>query len=190
METKNTLQKQESFAFGKRIFLIGQDSEGINYWLEEPKWDCGWYWGFGYIETYTNNKNPRIARDISSHQHFSGFVGQQEKYDFDKKCFVKDDYIHNIYDSKKLKKTTFSEKEGWQLSELFKQFYLLQDMAEFCHKKPVVGCNITTVKEVDNNNSVGGWYDEINKVMIPKITARILEILSVDIANLPKDSQA
>lgn len=177
MEAKNTLTKKVDTAFGKKIFLLGQDSEGINYWLEAPKWDCGWYWGFGYIETYTNNKYPSRAKDINSHQHFSGFVGQQETYDYEKKCFVKSEYIHNVYENKKFAKTTFSENEGWQLSELFKQFYLLREMAEYCNKKPVAGCNITTVLTVDQGD-LTEWGEKINKVMIPKITNEIIRILS------------
>jgi len=179
---KTVLNKEKSHAFRKDIYLLGEDKEGTKYWLESPTWDCDWYWGFGYVETYTNNKNPHIARDISSHQHIdSSFMGQMEKYDSKKGCFVKADYIHNIYDAPLLDKTTFTENEGWKLSELFKQFYLLKDMAAYCHKKPVVGCNCTTVHEVDNNDNVKGWYDEINKVMIPKITNEILRILT------PKD---
>ena len=48
------------------FYLLGRDEEGINYWLEEPSWDCGWYWGFGYVETYTTNevKADKIADRI------------------------------------------------------------------------------------------------------------------------------
>jgi hypothetical protein len=46
------LSKRKSHAFGKDIYLIGKDKSGTNYWLESPSWDCDWYWGFGYIETY------------------------------------------------------------------------------------------------------------------------------------------
>lgn len=49
-------------------------------------------------------------------------------------------------------------------------------MAEFCHKKHP-GCNITTVINV-NHGDLTGWYDKINKEMIPRITAEILHILS------------
>ncbi|MFA5772755.1 MAG: hypothetical protein WC974_08515 [Thermoplasmata archaeon] len=186
MKDKNTLRKQESFAFGKKIFLLGKDSQGQNYWLEEPKWDCEWYWGFGYVETYTNNKNPRIAKDISSHQHISGFLGQQEKYDSVKGCFVEDDFIHNLYDNKTLTETTFTEKEGWQLSELFEQFYLLQKMAAFTHKE-LPGCHITTSPV--NHGNLSELHNKPNKEMILLITAKILDILSVDYDKIAKDSQ-
>jgi len=177
-KTKYRLDKRTSHAFGKDIYLIGKGTDAKLMWLEAPKWDCGWYWGFGYIEVYTNSNNPERAKDIISHSHFSGLVGAQEYYDHEKGCFRKGEYIHNIYDSPQLVETTFTEKEGWQLSELFKQFYLLRDMAAFCHKeKP--GCHITE-SPVDHGN-MKEWYAQINKIMIPKITAKILEILSPDV---------
>jgi len=174
------IKKQVSHAFGKDVYLVGEDKDGIKYWLEAPKWVCDWYWGFGCIETYQRNRVPSDANDIDSHQHFSGFVGQQEKYDFEKRAFVKSDYVHNIYDNSFFTKLTFDKKQGWELSELFSQFYLLQKMAGYCHKKPIPGSNLTTVERVDNSESIAGWYNEINTVMIPKITAEIIKILTPD----------
>ena len=60
--------------FGKNIYLLGQDKDGINYWLESPSWDCAWYWGFGYVETYTNNRNPAKAKDITLHTHLDSVM--------------------------------------------------------------------------------------------------------------------
>ena len=57
-ERKKKMKKEKRFAFGKNIYLLGSDKDGVKYWLEEASWDCGWYWGFGYVETYTNNSNP------------------------------------------------------------------------------------------------------------------------------------
>lgn len=165
----------------KKVYLLGKDKDGIKYWLIEPSWDCGWYWGFGYVETYNKGGkvDPSKCTDIDSHQHIdSSFMGQMEEYDFDKKCSVKTDYVYNIYDAPLLFKTTFTKDEGWKLSELFKEFYLLREMADYCNKEPIVGCNCTTVDEVNNNESVKGWYEEINNVMIPKITNEILKILT------------
>ena len=161
------MKKEKRHAFGKDIYLLGANENGKKLWLEAPSWDCGWYWGFGYVETYTNNHNPEMARDINSHSHISGLVG----------CEIGGKWIHNLYDSPELKEKTFTEREGWELSELFKQFYLLQKVAEFAHKKPVAGCNVTTVKDVDHGD-LSGWYEKTNKDMIPKITAKILGILS------------
>jgi len=136
---------------------------------------CDWYWGFGYIETYTNNACPSKARDISSHQHWDGFTGQQEEYKDGR--LVKGEYVHSIYDSKGFVGFVFTEKEGWILSELFMQFYLCKKFADFCHKKPSPGCNLTTAIEV-NHGDMKDWYNKINKEMILRITAEIIRILT------------
>ncbi len=107
------LQKRISHAFGKDIFLLGVDANGENAWLEAPKWDCGWYWGFGYVERYTNNNNPEKAKDISSHTH------------------IDSEFKHNdvINVNKGLKQTTYTIEEGVKLNQLFTEFYVLQTIA-------------------------------------------------------------
>ena len=105
------IAKKQSKAFGKDIYLLGEDQDGTKYWLEAPHFDCGWYWGFGYIETYTNNRRPDLAKDIASHQHIDGLLGQQYTYDYAKQCFVVGDYIHNLYNSPLFAKTTFTSEE-------------------------------------------------------------------------------
>lgn len=167
------LKKQKTTAFRKDIYLLGMDSEGQNYWLEAPSWDCGWYWGFGYVETYTNNEKPHLSKDINSHEHISGFMGEQQEYNFDKGCFVKGEYVHNLIDSKRFAATTFNKKGSWELSELFNQFYFLQKAAE----------NFKNGKCYTSNAAINTWekpelVKEINEQLIPQVTARILEILS------------
>jgi len=164
MEKKLT-KKRKDHGFRKDVYLLGKDSDGTRYWLEAPRWDCDWYWGFGYVETYKRNAAPSKAYDIDSHQHIdSSFMGS-----------IDGKYIHNIYNCPTLSETTFTESEGWQLSELFKQFYLLREMADFSHKeKP--GCHVTT-SPVDHGDMTE-WNNHINKVMMPKIFEAILAILT------------
>ena len=104
------MKKKTSHAFGKKIFFLGRDKDNINHWLEQAKWDCDWYWGFGYIETYTNNANPDRSNDINCHTHFDSIV-------FNKNS-------HTIND---ILKTPFDDKEAWELSDLLKSFYTLKD---------------------------------------------------------------
>lgn len=158
---KNTLKKEISHAFGKDVYLLGCDKDGIKYWLGSPRFDCGWYWGFGYVDTYTKNDHPNLSKDINSHQHIkSSFLFQQ-----------KDEYIHNLYDAKLLINTTFTEGEGWELGELFKHFYTLKDAAEIFHN----GAGIAG-RKVDNTDKK--MEDHINQTVLPTIFKRIIEILS------------
>lgn len=154
-----TLEKRTTKAFNKRIYLLGKDETGENYWLEHESWDCGWYWGFGYIETYTNNNNPDKAKDIESHSHATEFMSE---------------YFTSWNGSKPiLTETTFSEKEGWELSELFAQYYLLKDVAEYFMAGK---CNTahTSIPLYRNKDLV----KDINVNRLPIIFKRIREILS------------
>jgi hypothetical protein len=156
------MNKQKSHAFGKDIYLLGKDEHGNKYWLEEPTWDCNWYWGFGYIETYTNNNNPNKSKDIKSHQHAENFIS---------KWFVEWNGSKPI-----LKEKSFNEKEGWELSELFEQFYFLKKAVEMFGRG----------KAHISDTTIPLWKDplkekEINEKLIPIITTRILEILTPDL---------
>jgi len=172
--SKNQLAKKESHAFGKNIYLLGEDAGGINYWLEGPTWECNWYWGFGYVETYTNNKNPRKSTDKNSHQHIdSSFLGKQEYYDHVTKAWKQGEYIHNLYDSPKFIKTTFDEQTGWILSELFNEFYTLKKAAELFHR----GGAHTITSPLQSLLKIPEYEKHINEVLIPAITAKIIELL-------------
>jgi len=159
MKKNNLMKKRADKAFGKKVYLLGEDEDGVKHWLEEPSWDCGWYWGFGYIETYKNNLNPNLSRDINSHSHATNFMSEY---------FIEWNGSIPI-----LKNRVFNDKEGWELSELFSQFYFLRDAAENFSKGK---CNCANAK-------VSLWkkpnlVKEINKKLIPEITKRIIEILT------------
>ena len=171
---KEVISKQQSRAFGKDVYLLGIDEDGTKYWLQAPKWDCGWYWGFGYVETYTNNNRPDLAKDINSHQHIdSSFLGKLEYYDTEKGCFRQGEYIHNIFRCPKLSASTFTESEGWTLTELFNTFYSLKESAELFGR----GGSHTTTNPCKDTLLNKEWTNHINTVLIPTITSKIIEIL-------------
>jgi len=154
--TKTTLNKQKDHAFGKDIYLLGADGNGIKYWLEAASWE--WYWGFGYVETYTSNNNPSKAQDITSHQHITSFI----------------EGVHNMYDTPKLSATAFTEHEGWILTELFKTFYQLKEQTGFYHRG---GMNTTLnpLKDLLKNKKE---ENRINRVLLPKVFSEIYKILA------------
>lgn len=111
---KTLLKKKKDRAFGKDIYLLGIDSEGQNVWLEAPSWDCGWYWGFGYVERYTNNRQPSMSKDIQSHTHIDSE-------------FMKNGII-NVNEG--LARTVYTKEQGIVLNGLFTKFYALRKHAE------------------------------------------------------------
>lgn len=157
------MKKQVTEAFGKEIYLLGEDNEGILYWLESPSWDCDWYWGCGYVETYTNNKNPEIARDINSHQHFDGLFlkGNKNGYDAFKEFF---------------KDMTVTDNELWTFIEIMKTIYTIKEVAGIYH---IGGSHYTTnpCKDILQNKDK---EEEINKIILPKLFDEVKKLLTVE----------
>ena len=155
-----TIEKVASHAFGKDVYLFGIDKEGIAYWLEQPTWDCGWYWGCGYVETYTNNLQPNKAIDINSHQHFDGlFLG---KHMFD--------YWHEFFEE-----STLNDEEIWQLWDYMKSIYTLKATAElfgrgYSHITERAKCE--AVKDTE-------LCKRINEEMLPALFERVKQLLTV-----------
>ena len=145
------MKKQTTVAFNKKIYLLGKDAEGTKYWLEAPSWDCDWYWGFGYVETYTNNNCPSKAADINSHQHFDSL-------------FLNDSKV-SAFDSFKefFKETTLDQKEIHLLIDYMSSFYKLKDVAK------TLGVGYSNMTETAK---------EINEKILPAIFKRIDILLS------------
>ncbi len=139
---------------GKNLYLLGKDSEDVAYWLEAPSWDCGWYWGFGHIYTYPNNNT---AKESKTFQHIDNPM----------RWFVYSNVLP------KLAKVPYTEDEAWKLVELFKQFYLLRDMAGYYKRG---GCYISVL---DNHKRLQDRTQtkNLNNIRIPEITKQIINIL-------------
>lgn len=161
----------------KNVYLLGTDEDGIKYWLEAASWDCEWYWGFGYVETYNlgGKRKPSSCTDIQSHQHIdSSFMGKHEFYNHETHKFEQSEYIHNIFDSPKLAQTTFTENEGWKLSELFNTFYKLKEFAALYHS----GGSGTSTNPLQSILKNEAQENHINKVLLPKVFEEIYKILN------------
>lgn len=143
------MEKQSKTKFGKKVYLLGVlDNEKI--WLEEPKFDCEWYWGLGYVETYT----PR-GDDISSHRHFDTLFTLDSFMDLE---------------------SPFSQNEKYQIYELMKQLYTLRHYADMMH---LGGAHITSrvnaLKSFEDSNKAE--YNRINQILIPKVWDELKAIL-------------
>ena len=155
------MQKRKSHTFGKDIYLLGQDADGINYWLEEATWDCDWYWGGGYVETYTNNNYPSMSRDINSHQHFDGLFFNRNKNGFDafKEFFAE---------------TPFTDEEIWTICELMKSFYIVRRYSDMALHGSAGYTTNPSKREIRNYDE----YKRINEIVIPDIMKNLYTILS------------
>lgn len=155
------MKKYKSHAFGKDCYLLGETADGTRYYLEQAKFDCGWYWGGGYVETYTNNRFPELSKDIDSHQHFDSlFFHNPNKNGYDA---FKDFFAE----------TPFTDKEVWEIVELMRSFYIAREYSDMIHRG---GAHYTEnpAKEIIKNDEE---YDRINKTVIPAIMSELYKIL-------------
>jgi len=168
------LKKKIINKFGKH-YLLGQYKDGTFFYLQAPSWDCGWYWGFGYITTYTNNnRSPENSKDISIHSHFSGLLGKQKIYNAEKHCWeLSSEYAHKLSDNKEIDKTVLTEKEEWTLSELVNTAYALKETAEVLGR----GGSHTTTNPCQDIIKNEQEVKRINEIVLPAIFKEIENLL-------------
>ena len=154
---------------GKKVYLLGRDKDGDYVWLEAPSWDCGWYWGFGYIERYKNNRKPSIAEDISSHSHWDNeIVGN-----------IDGEYRHHLNANPNIVESVLTDEESWKLAELMKSYYILKETADFFKH----GGSHLTENPLKNFLQSEEQTKRINEVLLPEIFKEIDKLLS------PKEAQ-
>lgn len=154
------MEKKVSQAFGKKNYLLGKDKKGIWYWLEEASWDCEWYWGFGYVRSYTNNEHPGMSRDLETHQHFDSL-------------FLEGPHMCKEMFDNFFVETPLNNNEKWKLLELMKTIYTLKEYGEVVYRG---GSHIADnpLKEVIKSQEE---YNRINKVVLPQLFEEVYKIL-------------
>lgn len=124
------------------------EKDGKRIYLTSPSWDCGWYWGFGYLgNRYCHYHVSTLMSNTNLHDGFKSHFGDS--------FIVKDD------------------KDIWTISELFVTFYSLKASAEInvrggSHISENPCCEL--IKNKDEAK-------RINKVLMPAIFDEIYKIL-------------
>jgi hypothetical protein len=154
------MEKRIINKFGKH-YLLGINKDGEYVWLEKESWDCGWYWGFGYLHTFTNNRQPERSRDLSSHFHFdSTFLNGPD---------CSKDMFKNYFTE-----TVLTDDEMWILCDLMMTYYTLKKSAElFKH-----GYSYQTQKAKIEKVQSETHYDLVNKVWLPEVFKKIETLLT------------
>lgn len=127
-----------------KLLVLGNSSEnGNNISLDDFSWDCGWYWGGGYL----GNRN--------CHYHVSSYFGKERMNAFDA---IKQDFGNSL---------DMTDAELYRFLELFNQFYKLRDAADVLHH------SVFTEKgksENEINKALSRQINEqISEVVIPEI---------------------
>lgn len=151
--------------FGYTCYFLGRDKYGKNHFLQNAKFDCGWYWGGGYIETYTNNKNPERAKDIATHTHFD--------------ILFLNNPCKNAFDSFKeyFPETPFTDSEIWKICELMKSFYIARNYSDMIYRG---GAHYTSNPAAEIIKSEIE-YKRINETVIPGIMKELYKILGNEV---------
>ena len=139
-------------------YLLGEDENGIKYWLEEPTFNCGWYWGLGYIETFTNNRQPTRSVDIRSHEHFDS-------------KFMNYGYVGGYLNF--FKKSVLDRHETYRLFELMECAYTLSKMASMCERGSAWVSKNDRYDAIKDQN----WYVEIIQKKLPAVISAICNLL-------------
>lgn len=127
--------------------LIGYNDNQPIY-LSPPSWDCGWYWGFGYL----GNNN--------CHYHVDGLSKDKNLFDAFKEHFG---------DTLKVR-----ESDLWTLCELFRTFYMLKETTEVLGKGGAHYTNNPCKDLIINKDEV----TRINNVVLPQVFEEIYKILN------------
>ena len=151
---------------GNTYYYLGTAADGTNYFYQKATFDCDWYWGIGYVESFTNNNYPWRSRDIEQHTHFDYLMDQQTHSGG--ACMNWFDGFKNVFHE-----TLLTDSEIWKVCEIMKSLYTARKYSDmlFCG-----GSHYTTnpVSETIKNDAE---YERINKVVIPSLSEKLYSIL-------------
>jgi hypothetical protein len=142
--------KKIETGFTRAIFLGKLHGEDV--FLAPPSWDCGWYWGFGYI------------RNRNLHTHYNCLcLKKLEKYNYKKQVYELTDFIHILEQNPNFQ-TTLSRSKQWQLSDYMKSFYALKEASEVLGRgsSHYTGQVNTSIKNTSMSR-------KIDSVILPKL---------------------
>ena len=154
------MKKEVRKVNGNYQFLLGI-KDGETYWLEKATFDCDWYWGLGYVESYRGKGSS--DKSWRGHSHFDYM-------------FLKQDIFNGFKDF--FDEMAVTDNELWELEELMKSAYTARAYSDMLHRG---GSNITsgvTVDEIQNQAE----YERINNIVIPSILNKVYSILSPNMA--------
>lgn len=153
---ENLIDKEVITKFEKKRYLLGiRKEDNKKVYLAKATWDCKWYWGFGYVNTFT-------PRDIYDHQHFDSL-------------FLK----NNIFDSFKeyFKQTTLTDDEIWLLLGYMKEFYIAGKYAELLRHGNYITSRAVSFTEEKNKEANQKEIERINKILLPELFEKIYKLL-------------
>jgi hypothetical protein len=137
---------------------FGHTELGEAIYLDLPKWDCGWYWGFGYLG------NRGLHYHLSSYQAVGGIGEHRDIGMFEA---LKADY--------ELGKPLQDDANLWKFCELVKTVYTLREAAEVFNR----GGSHYSSNPCRELLKSPEQYRHINDVLLPSLFREIDKIFDV-----------
>lgn len=137
-----------------RVLIGFNDKEPI--YLSPPSWDCGWYWGFGYL----GNSNCHYHMDGLSKKHGNINIKDAIDQEFGESYIIRPSH-------------------RWNVAELIKNFYDLKDAAYILGQG---GSHLTT----SPSKNIILNIDEakrINDIVLPNVFEELYKIISRNLNN-------
>ena len=131
--------------------------------IVRPTWDCGWYWGFGYLERWKGRKG-----DIDFHTHINVEFSENGEshrcnwYEGMRHLLDKGDVFEN-------------DTKRWQFLEIVKTIYNLKMTAEVLGRGGSHYADNPLSDEIYNPIEVR----RINEDLIPKLIDEMYKVLGV-----------
>lgn len=122
-----------------KTYLGTRKSDGAKIYISPPEWDCGWYWGFGYIG------NTR------EHSHLSQYMNANKNMYYE---------LKDVFDLNPI-----IEKNLWVFCELVRTIYRFREVAEIYRLGGTGFANNPLEHELKNEEE----WTRINKVLLPKL---------------------
>lgn len=145
---KHLIEKEKMDWHGNTYYLLGIGHDNTKYYLQRGKFDCGWYWSGGYINTFNRTKT-----DINFHTHYkTGEIDGNKISDI-----TGEDCGFNAI----FKQTTLTENEKWTFHELMRTFYIMHEAMNLSYRG---GANISSknpLKEQIQNTEVYEHYKKL-----------------------------
>jgi hypothetical protein len=132
---------------GTKILLFKRDNN--RYYLRKPTFDCGWYWGLGYLAT-----------GRGSHSHFDDYFKGTPFYD-----------AWSYFDE-----TPFTKEESYIITDYMRQLYTLREMADMLRLGNThITRNAKALEQFAEQNEAE--YKRICNVLIPTVWNALVDVL-------------
>lgn len=158
-------------------FYLGKNKDGKKVWLEKPSWDCGWYWGFGYLVTMRGNREPAKALDFDSLTHWDSESQKFPGTSYDWFIDTFGEPTTDIFGNKKAypkgtRKCRFSSDQVFTLCELISSAYTLKAAAEILGRGSTHVTDNPCAKTITNKREA----NRINRKVLPEIFREIAKV--------------